>query len=232
MTPHGFARDMDFEPLLCDMDECWFRLKDTPETYEKYPFHFEVEIGHRLEGRTIEVMWKVTNTDSGEMLFMMGGHPVSYTHLDVYKRQAFAQTRTGYFNTVEVETILSLLSVVDNPMQDIPLAAVMRSPIVGMDDEEMAWMMAVYKRNSKKGQDRGVYGAWKLWLEEGWITVGLSGIPVKTAHSISFKSRRLSVLMERLRGEARHLPIHELLYRVYRESGYYDYVSALSLIHI
>lgn len=140
---------------------------------------------------------------------------------------AFAQTRTGYFNTVEVETILSLLSVVDNPMQDIPLAAVMRSPIVGMDDEEMAWMMAAYKRNSKKGQDRGVYGAWKLWLEEGWITVGLSGIPVKTAHSISFKSRRLSVLMERLRGEARHLPIHELLYRVYRESGYYDYVSAM-----
>ena len=140
---------------------------------------------------------------------------------------AFAQTRTGYFNTVEVETILSLLSVVDNPMQDIPLAAVMRSPIVGMDDEEMAWMMAVYKRNSKKGQDRGVYGAWKLWLEEGWITVGLSGIPVKTAHSISFKSRRLSVLMERLRGEARHLPIHELLYRVYKESGYYDYVSAM-----
>ena len=75
MTPHGFARDMDFEPLLCDMDECWFRLKDTPETYEKYPFHFEVEIGHRLEGRTIEGMWKVANTDSGEMLFMMGGHP-------------------------------------------------------------------------------------------------------------------------------------------------------------
>ena len=34
-----------------------------------------MEIGHRLEGRTIEVMWKVANTDSGEMLFMMGGHP-------------------------------------------------------------------------------------------------------------------------------------------------------------
>lgn len=75
MTPHGFVRDMEFEPVLCDMDECWFRLKDTPETYETYPFHFEVEIGHRLDGRTIQVMWKVTNTDSGEMLFMMGGHP-------------------------------------------------------------------------------------------------------------------------------------------------------------
>ena len=156
---------------------------------------------------------------------------------------AFAQTKTGYFNTVEVETVLSLLSVVDNPMQDIPLAAVMRSPIVGMDDEEMAWMMAAYKQNSKKGQDRGVYGAWRLWLEEGpvaeegpeenpdmeegWITVGLSGIPVKAAHSISLKSLKLSRLMERLRGEARHLSVHELLYRVYKESGYYDYVSAM-----
>lgn len=27
ITPHGFARDMEFEPLLCDMDECWFRLR-------------------------------------------------------------------------------------------------------------------------------------------------------------------------------------------------------------
>lgn len=161
---------------------------------------------------------------------------------------AFAQTRTGYFNTVEVETVLSLLSVVDNPMQDIPLAAVMRSPIVGMDDEEMAWMMAAYKRNSKKGQDRGVYGAWRLWLEEGpvpeeeleqeeglrpgegpgpeeepeqeeglgpgkgpgpeenpdreegLITVGLCSIPAGAAHSISLKSLKLSLLMERLRG--------------------------------
>ena len=41
---------------------------------------------------------------------------------------AHAESRTGYFDTPEVETILALLSVLDNPMQDIPLAAVMRSP--------------------------------------------------------------------------------------------------------
>ncbi|MCB7318455.1 aldose 1-epimerase family protein [Lacrimispora sp. 210928-DFI.3.58] len=75
ITPHGFARDMDFEPVLCDMDECWYKLEATQETLEKYPFDFEIEIGHRLEGRTIETMWKVTNRDSKEMLFMMGGHP-------------------------------------------------------------------------------------------------------------------------------------------------------------
>ena len=48
---------MDFEPVLCDMDECTYVLKDTPETMEKYPFHFELEITHRLKGRTIETSW-------------------------------------------------------------------------------------------------------------------------------------------------------------------------------
>lgn len=75
MTPHGFARNMDFRPVLCDVDECWFQLKDTDETFRIYPFHFQLEIGHRLEGRRIHVMWKVTNPDSGDLLFMMGGHP-------------------------------------------------------------------------------------------------------------------------------------------------------------
>lgn len=65
---------------------------------------------------------------------------------------ARAQTRTGYFSTTEVETVLSLLSVIDNPMQDIPLAAVLRSPVVGMSDDEMAWMMASYKKNTKKAR--------------------------------------------------------------------------------
>lgn len=139
---------------------------------------------------------------------------------------ASAQTGTGYFNTVEVETVLSLLSVVDNPMQDIPLAALMRSPIVGMNDEEMAWMMAAYKKNSKKGRDRGVYAAWKLWMEEAWEGEQ-EDIPKELAASIHEKLAYMSGLLKDLRREAGYLPIHELLYYVYRESGYYDYVSAM-----
>ncbi len=167
---------------------------------------------------------------------------------------ANAQTKTGYFNTVEVETILSILSVIDNPIQDIPLAAALRSPVVGMNDEEMAWMMAAYKRSGKKGQDRGVYGAWMLWREEGkarletegsaglrersgaagetglrssgTVLVGQSEIPVETAVSIMKKLEGWEQLWEMLCMEARHLTIHELLYLVYRETGYYDFVSA------
>lgn len=48
----------------------------------------------------------------------------------------------GYFTTTEVQTILSFLSVVDNPLQDIPLAAVMHSPLGGFSNEEMALLRA------------------------------------------------------------------------------------------
>lgn len=75
ITPHGFARDMDFAPVLCDMDECLYRLEDTPETLEKFPFRFALEAEYRLEGRSIEVAWRVENRDSEEMYFMIGGHP-------------------------------------------------------------------------------------------------------------------------------------------------------------
>ncbi len=45
---------------------------------------------------------------------------------------------TGYFVTVEVQTVLAMLKILDNPRQDIPLAAVLRSPIAGLNDEELA----------------------------------------------------------------------------------------------
>ncbi len=51
---------------------------------------------------------------------------------------AHTLSATGYFSAVEVQTVLAMLKILDNPRQDIPLAAVLRSPIVGMTDEELA----------------------------------------------------------------------------------------------
>lgn len=51
---------------------------------------------------------------------------------------AYAELGTGYFDATEVETVMSLLRVIDNPRQDIPLAAVLRSPIGGFSAEELA----------------------------------------------------------------------------------------------
>lgn len=51
---------------------------------------------------------------------------------------AFMESQTGYFTAPEVETVLSLLKVLDNPYQDIPLAAVLHSPMFGFTSEELA----------------------------------------------------------------------------------------------
>ena len=118
---------------------------------------------------------------------------------------AYAESRMGYFNTLEVETVLSMLAVIDNPMQDIPLAAVLKSPVVGMSDRELATMMADYRSCADKGQDRGIYAAAVRWER-------LNGFFEK---------------LEQFRLLASYLPIHELIYRLYEETGYYDYVSVM-----
>ena len=50
----------------------------------------------------------------------------------------YANLSTGYFEATEVAIMLSLLKIIDNPYQDIPLAAVLRSPIVGLTEAELA----------------------------------------------------------------------------------------------
>lgn len=51
---------------------------------------------------------------------------------------AYGDQNKGYFQATEVEIALSLLQVVDNPRQDIPLAGVLRSPVVNLSEEELA----------------------------------------------------------------------------------------------
>ena len=131
---------------------------------------------------------------------------------------AYAESRTGYFTTVEVETVLSMLSVIDNPMQDIPLAAALKSPMGGMTDEELARLMGWYKRLLPKGQDRGIYGAVRAWTE----------LAESDKDELTQKLIRFQQLVQKLRRQSVYLPIHELIYQVYEDTGYYRMVSAMA----
>lgn len=133
--------------------------------------------------------------------------------------QAYAESRMGYFNTIEVETILSMLAVIDNPMQDIPLAAVLKSPIAGLDDVELAKMTAAFKRSADQGQDRGIYGAMKYYQE--------ALEPEKREPELFAKLQRFDGMLEQFRQESTYLSIHELLYRIFEQTGYYHYAAAM-----
>ena len=134
---------------------------------------------------------------------------------------AYAERKTGYFTATEVETVLSMLSIIDNPMQDIPLASVFKSPVAGITDEEMAHLMALWKKTAKKGQDRGLYGAWQNYLEE-------YREKEDTEYPGLFKKLEgFSLMLAVYRKKSAYLSIHELLYDLYEGTGYYDYVSAM-----
>ena len=75
MSQHGFARDMDFELLSQSATELRYRLADTEETRRKYPYPFVLEIGYRLHGACVDVLWQVANPASAEMYFQIGAHP-------------------------------------------------------------------------------------------------------------------------------------------------------------
>lgn len=121
----------------------------------------------------------------------------------------YAEQTAGYFAATEVETMLSLLRVIDNPLQDIPLAAVLRSPIVGLREEELAQIRIQYTSGPfhqavfQYADEQPIVASWE---------------------------KRLRAFLFRLREwrtQARRRALSELLSILYRETGYLDYVAAL-----
>ena len=55
-----------------------------------------------------------------------------------YNIPIYAESTGGYFDTFEVDTIINLLKIIDNPMQDIPLISVMYSPIYNFTSKELS----------------------------------------------------------------------------------------------
>lgn len=89
---HGFARDMDFQLVRETADELRYRLTDSEESRRKYPFAFCLEIGYRIEGKRIHVMWEVMNPGAEVMHFQIGAHPAFY--FPGYEAET---TERGYF---------------------------------------------------------------------------------------------------------------------------------------
>ncbi len=75
MGQHGFARDMEFEPVRRSENQLTMALTDNEDTLRIYPFHFRLEISYALEGGRFNVGWRVVNTGKERMYFSIGGHP-------------------------------------------------------------------------------------------------------------------------------------------------------------
>lgn len=108
MGQHGFARDMEFSLVSNNGAEAWFSLSSDESTCEKYPFAFSLEIGYRLSGSTLTVIWKVVNEDEKTMYFSIGGHPAFMCPLNGEGKQ------TDYFLQFDTDKDLTYSKLSEN----------------------------------------------------------------------------------------------------------------------
>ena len=121
---------------------------------------------------------------------------------------AYTGTRSGYFSALEVRTVLSFLRVLDNPRQDIPFTAVLTSPIGTFATEELAKIRT-------ENPEVSYYEACRAYEN-----AGSDGI-------LREKLQKFFKVLEHFRSCVPYTPMHELLWKIYEETGYFDYVCAM-----
>ncbi len=119
---------------------------------------------------------------------------------------AYAELGTGYFQATEVQTMLCLLQIIDNPRQDIPLAAVLRSPLMGLNGTELADIRLAAPQHS-------FYDALVATSEQ--------------SDKLGEQAQRFLADLARWREQSRRNNLSDLIWQIYRDTGYFRYVGAM-----
>ncbi|TCK92393.1 DNA helicase/exodeoxyribonuclease V subunit A [Natranaerovirga hydrolytica] len=121
---------------------------------------------------------------------------------------AYCDTASGYFETTEIKIIMSVLKIIDNPRQDIPLLSVLRSPIIGLTTEELAMIKNSYSESE-------FYDALMTVLEEPF------------ENHMANKIKNFFIQLKTWQDKVLYTPIHELLLDIYQVTNYYDYAGVM-----
>ncbi|NDO45605.1 helicase-exonuclease AddAB subunit AddA [Clostridium sp. MD294] len=127
----------------------------------------------------------------------------------------YAETSLGYFETLEVMTILNLLQLLDNPIQDIPLLSVLHSPIYHFTAEELMQI-----RMMSEEKEDSYYDCIKKCIQEYEQNT--------IQQDMKVIAERLKIVFDNIsnwRKKARESSISQLLWYLYGETGYFDYVG-------
>ena len=112
----------------------------------------------------------------------------------------YSDSSSQYLQSVEIETIMSLLRIINNPMQDIPLVTVMRSPIGNFTDNELI-EIRMADRNSS--------------FYEALLKSDLE------------KTHRFLALLKELREDEEYMTLDEWIWNIYTKTGYMNYVNLM-----
>ena len=112
----------------------------------------------------------------------------------------YSDAASEYIDSIEINTIISFLKIIDNPLQDIPLITVLRSPIIGLNDNELLEIRLLDK-------ERKFYKALELSKNE--------------------KAVRFIEMLHKFKKDSLSMPLDELIWKIYMETGYFYYVRLM-----
>lgn len=205
------------------------------EKLDEEDFENEEIEGVNLEGKIVAKRIKELMTTTGNNVFKVldketGEYrPIKYKDIVILLRAtknwseslldelgqegipAYADTGSGYFESIEIRTIMSLLRVIDNPMQDVPVIAVLKSPIMGFSAEDLSII--------------------RLKNKEKYFYENIADIAEENICDISEELiTRCKGFLEKLeiwRNKAIYMPIDEFIWYLYMDTAYYGYVGAM-----
>ncbi len=169
------------------------RIKDIiscgMQVYDK-----ETEVMRPVTFRDIVILMRKTKDVAPvfERVFQENGIPV------------YSDVGHSYLGSLEIQTVLAFLQIIDNPRQDIPLIAVMRSPMWGFTPIQLANMRSKCREGS------------------------FYDVVIRAKESGDKKSEEFITALKKLRRMAESSGVDKLIYSIYYDFGYYAYVGSLS----
>jgi ATP-dependent helicase/nuclease subunit A len=134
--------------------------------------------------------------------------------IEEFKQQGipvYANLSSGYFEATEVAIMISLLKIIDNPYQDIPLAAVLRSPIVGLTEADLASIRIHHKSGT-------FYDAISQFCDQ---------IPLDGLEELYEKVRPFFEKLLDWRTRAQQNALSQFIWELLRETKFYEFVGGM-----
>lgn len=133
--------------------------------------------------------------------------PIYEKELSDLELPVFSDTSGTYLDTVEIQTILSVLKIIDNPLQDIPLVVVLRSSICNFTDNDLI-TIRLTDRNCN---------FYEALIKTRIIFDG----------DLKDKIESFLEKLEKWKSISQYMPLDEFIWQIYLDTGYYQYVGLL-----
>lgn len=136
---------------------------------------------------------------------------------------AYTDSSTGYFSVREIQVILSMLTIVDNPVQEISLAAAMMSYFGGFTAAELGMVRKLGREHADKNVHNNLYEHLKAVAVLG----GADKIQETDVKQLSGKCALFLAKLTEYRDKSSVESLYDLCWEMIYDSGYYDYVGTM-----